>query len=127
MYSVPPKQLLTTTSSDGILARASDPYGYSLTAQPDPDFSTGTDSETTNSDGSFTYTTAHSTLTVNPDGSFVYAPGLNFSGIDIFPYLVSDGLNDSTAATFTINVDDTELPTATPARRTAMPCSRGRP
>ena len=109
-YSVPPKQLLTTTASDGILARASDPYGYSLTAQPVPDFSDGT--ETTNSDGSFTYTVPdNSTLTVNPDGSFVFTPTIGFAGTDTFPYLVYDGLN-STQATFTINVDNTELPTA---------------
>ena len=112
-YAVPPSQLLTTTASDGILARASDPYGYSLTAQPDPDFSNVTgDLETTNSDGSFTYTIPdNGTLTVNPDGSFVYTPATGFTGTDTFPYLVYDGLN-STQATFTINVDNTELPTA---------------
>ena len=33
-YAVPPGQVLTTSSSDGVLSRATDPYGYSLTAVP---------------------------------------------------------------------------------------------
>ena len=109
-YAVPISQVLTTSSSDGILSNATDPYGYSLTAVPDPDYSGG--SETTNADGSFTYTTIHSTLTINPDGSFTYTPDIGFAGSDTFTYRVSDGLNDSTAASFTITVNNNEPPTA---------------
>ena len=73
-----------------MLSNAFDPYGYSLTAEPDPSDDGG---GTTNADGSFTYTTANSTLTVNPDGSFTYTPNAGFTGTDTFTYLASDGLN----------------------------------
>ena len=124
-YAVPPDQVLTTSSSDGVLSRATDPYGYSLTVEPDPSHDDG---GTTNADGSFTYTTVHSTLTVNPDGSFTYTPHVGFNGTDTFTYLVSDGLNDSTDG----HLHDPRRqhrarPRPTPARRTATPSSPARP
>ena len=106
-YAVPVSQILTTSSSDGILSRATDPYGDSLTAEPDPNDDSG---GTTNADGSFTYTTAHSTLTINPDGSFTYTPDIGFNDSETFTYLVSDGVSDPVTGTLTINVNNDEPP-----------------
>jgi hypothetical protein len=107
-YAVPPGKILTTSSTDGVLSAASDPYGYSLTAVPDPSVS----GASSGSAGAFTYTTGHSTVTINPDGSFAYTPQPGFSGTDTFTYLVSDGLTESAPAAFTIDVNNTEPPTA---------------
>lgn len=46
-------------------------------------------------------------LTLNDDGSFTYTPSANFSGVDGFSYLVSDGTAQSAVATVTLNVSDT--------------------
>jgi len=46
---------------------------------------------------------SHGSLSFNPDGSFVYDPG-NFTGIDEFTYIASDGENNASIATVTINV-----------------------
>ena len=100
-YTIQPGATLTTTSDDGVLSNAFDPYGYSLTAEPDPSDDGG---GTANADGSFTYTTANSTLTVNPDGSFTYTPNAGFTGTETFTYLVSDGLSAPATGTFTIDV-----------------------
>ena len=97
-----PGATLTTTSDNGLLSAAFDPYGYDLTAVSVNAFANVT--VTDNSDGSFTYVTDHSTLTVNSDGSFTYTPSAGFSGIDTFTYQANDGLNLSPQTTFTIDV-----------------------
>ncbi|MEM4358198.1 MAG: tandem-95 repeat protein [Candidatus Pacearchaeota archaeon] len=43
-------------------------------------------------------------LIFNSDGSFIYTPDPNFNGIDSFSYIVSDGMDNSSVATVTINV-----------------------
>lgn len=45
------------------------------------------------------------TVVVNPDGSFVYTPNANFTGVDGFSYVVSDGAAESDVASVTINVN----------------------
>jgi hypothetical protein len=92
-YAVTPNHVLTTTSSDGLLARAVDPYGYSLTAILVSGPSKGT-------------------LTLNGDGSFTYATNPNASGTDTFTYKANDGLNDSAHTTVTIHIDSSEPPIA---------------
>ncbi|MEW4239255.1 Ig-like domain-containing protein [Priestia megaterium] len=47
---------------------------------------------------------ANGTAVVNADGSFSYHPNLNFTGIDVFTVLVSDGLGGTALSTVTINV-----------------------
>ncbi len=47
---------------------------------------------------------ANGTLILNADGSFTYTPDADFAGIDTFSYRASDGPNESTPATVTINV-----------------------
>ncbi len=44
-------------------------------------------------------------LTLNDDGSFIYTPNANFNGVDGFSYLVSDGTDQSSVATVTLNVN----------------------
>ena len=49
-------------------------------------------------------------LTINGDGTFNYTPSVNFSGIDMFAYQISDGAGATAQAVVTINisaVDDT--------------------
>ncbi len=48
---------------------------------------------------------SNGTLTLNPDGSFNYMPNVNFSGLDTFTYMASDGLADSNIATVTITIN----------------------
>jgi hypothetical protein len=92
-YAVPTNDVLTTSSTDGVLGRASDPYGYGMTA-------------------SLVDGPSHGTLTLNSDGSFTYTPNAGYSGTDQFTYRAFDGLNDSPNTTVMIAVDSTELPTA---------------
>src|SRR5262249_3153571 len=47
----------------------------------------------------------HGTVSVNPDGSFSYTPEANYSGLDGFSYLVSDGSKTSDVASATITVN----------------------
>ena len=47
----------------------------------------------------------HGTVTLNSDGSFTYTPAADFSGVDGFSYVASDGVASSEVATVTINVN----------------------
>src|SRR5262249_29508881 len=62
-YAVPRNQILSPGAATGLLSRAFDPYGETLTARLVPN--TGP---------------LHGTLSVNPDGSFTYAPAHDYTG-----------------------------------------------
>jgi hypothetical protein len=51
-------------------------------------------------------TPTHGHVVLNPDGSFTYTPATNFTGVDSFSYLNSDGQFHSNIATVTLNVLD---------------------
>jgi len=72
-------------TTGGILANDSDPEGDSLTAQ-------------------IVSEPQHGTVTLNADGTFSYTPNADFSGVDGFSYMASDGSVSSDVATVTINV-----------------------
>src|SRR5207244_1188481 len=60
---------------------------------------------------------------VNPDGSVTYTPGLDFAGIDQFPYRVSDGHGGNATGTVSITVtpaDDPPVMTADAVEATAV-------
>ena len=69
----------------GVLQNDTDVEGDALTAVLDTDVSDGT-------------------LVLNADGSFTYDPDLDFNGTDSFTYTASDGADESTVVTVTINV-----------------------
>lgn len=46
----------------------------------------------------------HGTLTLSSNGSFTYVPDGNYTGTDVFTYVVSDGLGGTSTATVTLNV-----------------------
>jgi len=46
----------------------------------------------------------HGTVKVNADGTFAYTPNPDFSGIDTFTYMVSDGRGGTAVATATVEV-----------------------
>jgi hypothetical protein len=71
----------------GVLGNDTDADGDSLQALLDTDVSNGA-------------------LTLNPDGSFGYTPNGGFIGQDSFTYTANDGIEDSVAATVTINVQE---------------------
>ncbi len=47
---------------------------------------------------------SHGTLSLSNNGAFVYTPSLNYTGIDAFVYLATDGVLTSGVATVTITV-----------------------
>ena len=49
----------------------------------------------------------HGTLTIGTDGSYTYTPAAAFVGADSFTYRASDGIDNSTTATVTIDVTNT--------------------
>ncbi|WP_425617458.1 Ig-like domain-containing protein [Anatilimnocola sp. NA78] len=75
-------ELVVTTS---ILANDSDPEGDTLAA-------------------SIVSQPQYGTVTLNADGTFSYTPNADFSGVDGFSYMVSDGSLSSDVATVTITV-----------------------
>ncbi len=54
---------------------------------------------------------SHGVVNLAPNGTFTYKPLANFSGVDSFTYLASDGARDSQPTTVTIVVDPTPDPT----------------
>ena len=52
----------------------------------------------------------HGTLSLTNDGSFTYTPDQDFTGIDSFTYIATDGELTSNVATVTIRVGVEELP-----------------
>ena len=84
-YSTPHGQVLTTTTTNGVLANDSDPDGDSITA-------------------SLVSGVQHGTLTFNTNGTFTYTPAAGFIGTDTFTYKDTDGTEWSTVATAIIAV-----------------------
>ncbi|QDT97673.1 Ig-like domain-containing protein [Gimesia aquarii] len=69
-------------------------------------------SNDTDADGDFlesilVTSTTNGTLTFNSVGQFTYTPTAGFVGTDSFTYKVSDGVNESSIGTVTINVTNT--------------------
>lgn len=92
-YTVGGGGLLTTTTSNGVLANDGDGDGDSLTAtvvtQP-----------------------SHGTLTLNANGSFSYQATAGFHGTDTFAYRASDGTASSADTTVSIVVNGAPTPVA---------------
>jgi uncharacterized repeat protein (TIGR01451 family) len=60
-------------------------------------------------------------LVLNANGSFTYTPILNFHGVDLFTYHVTDAISDSNVAAVTLNVTAVnDPPLASDDRYTAM-------
>src|SRR5690606_20294951 len=74
-----------TVEADGVLANDTDPDGDPLTA-------------------SLISEPQHGTLVFNSDGSFTYTPEPDFTRLDGFSYLVTDGTSESSVATVSLNV-----------------------
>ena len=47
---------------------------------------------------------AHGILALNPNGAFTYTPSLNYTGVDTFTYVATDGVATSAVAQVTITV-----------------------
>ena len=91
VYSTDEDTLLTVTASLGVLGNDVDVDDTLLTASLVDDVGDGT-------------------LTFNSDGSFEYIPDADFTGIDSFTYVASDGVSSSTLGTVTINVGSANDP-----------------
>src|SRR5690606_28351239 len=81
-YTVATNGVLSTTTTNGVLANDTDADGNTQTAK----LVTGP---------------AHGTLTLNPNGSFTYTPTQGFAGTDTFTYRSNDGSANSNVATVT--------------------------
>ncbi|MFN0019865.1 MAG: Ig-like domain-containing protein [Pirellulaceae bacterium] len=79
-------EVLTISAAEGLLQNDSDGDGDPLTA-------------------TLVSEPLHGALNLGPDGSFTYTPEANFSGVDGFSYLVSDGISESSVATVTLQVN----------------------
>jgi hypothetical protein len=84
-YSTLQGTLLSTTTSDGVLAGNTDPNGLPLTAL-------------------LVSSPSHGSLTLSANGSFNYTPVLGFYGTDSFEYQVNDGNSISDIATVSLDV-----------------------
>ena len=93
-YAVTPGAMLTTTAADGVLSRATDPYGYGLTAVVS---------------GRTRSRQAHA-----QQRRQLHLPRRMpaYPGPDYFSFMAYDGLNDSAPTTVTINVNSNEPPVA---------------
>lgn len=89
-YTVEEDGVLEVTADVGVLANDTDVEDSTLTAVVEVDVE-------------------HGTLVLEADGSFTYTPDADFSGIDTFTYLASDG-DASTEATVTITVEGVDDP-----------------
>ncbi len=86
-YTVNVGGVLTTTTTNGVLANDTDAdTGYSLTAV-------------------VVANPTHGTLVPNPNGSFTYTPESSYRGTDTFTYKANDGSADSGTVTVTIKVN----------------------
>src|SRR5205085_9770136 len=47
---------------------------------------------------------AHGTLSLSNNGAFLYTPSLNYTGLDTFTYVATDGALTSSVATVTITI-----------------------
>lgn len=83
-YAVDEDQVLTV-ASPGILTNDSDSDGHSLSA-------------------ALTVGTTSGLLALQPTGAFIYTPTQDFTGLDHFSYMVSDGHGSNASATVTITV-----------------------
>src|SRR5262249_29829767 len=92
-YAVQPGGSTSWTAAAGVLSRATDPYGYSLTA-------------------SLVSGPSNGNWPLNDDGSFTYTPNANFTGPDTFTFQADDGVAPSLHSTVTINVGTSERPAA---------------
>lgn len=57
---------------------------------------------------------SHGTVVLRPDGTFVYTPNEDFSGIDSFQFVATDGSGRSTLATAEVDVLPSPPPAPTP-------------
>lgn len=64
------------------------------------------DNQSTDLTASLADTVSHGNLTFYENGSFVYTPNPDFYGIDTFMYQAYDGMNYSSLATVTLNVEN---------------------
>ncbi len=85
-YSVNEDGVLTVTSVDSLLNNDSDTEGDSITARLEAPPS-------------------HGTVNLQADGTLIYEPDADFFGSDLFSYVVSDGILDSSPATVTVTVN----------------------
>lgn len=53
---------------------------------------------------------SHGTVSLSPNGAFVYTPAANYSGLDVFTYIVSDAWDSSAPVTVTLTVAANALP-----------------
>ena len=88
-----PAVATTVAAASGVLATATDPFGYPLTAFED---------------------SGPSSLALNSDGSFTYTPTAAAPYSDSFIFHASDGVNPSATATVTLNIEDA-LPSPGPS------------
>jgi len=89
-YVVYEDSALSKTAEFGVIARSSDLEGDPLSA-------------------SLVQAPTHGSLSLLPDGSFTYTPDVDFSGLDLFTYSVSDGYQESSPVQtqiYVIQVDD---------------------
>jgi hypothetical protein len=99
---------LSEAAAFGVLANDTDPNGFPLAA-------------------ALVSNPAHGTVTLNADGSFTYVPATNYFGTDSFTYVANDGLNNSNAATATLDVKAVVLATTTAVSGVPNPAVYGQP
>lgn len=85
-YAVSEDDTLTVVAP-GVLENDADPEGTGMSAAVDTD-------------------PAHGTVSLSSDGSFVYEPDADWSGVDTFKYVASNGPLSSTVDTVTITVSE---------------------
>jgi len=88
---------INVPAESGVLENDNDPDGDELTAILVNDVSNGI-------------------LDLKADGSFLYTPNSEFNGFDIFTYIATDGIDNSTEVTVRINIyaEENEAPLAIP-------------
>ena len=84
---------LERSAGDGLLSNDIDPDGEPLSVLTDP-----------------VVDPRNGTVTINDDGSFNYTPNPDFVGIDEFTYAVIDSFDETSQATVTITVEQSNTP-----------------